>query len=311
MPLHEPVPDLRSLDLLRSVAELGSIRRAAQAHGVSQPAASTRLRSLERALGLGLLDRSSGRARLTAAGVVVVQWSESLLIDAQNLLLAVAAARSEGRTQLRIVASMTVAEYLVPEWLNWLRRSNPSAVISLQMGNSEHVIAVLRAQEADIGFVEGWSVPAELSSRVIQSDDLLVVVGPSHRWAVANKSIEVAEFAATPLVLREVGSGTREVLEHELDRLGHRALPLVEVGSTTAIKAAVASGIGPGVLSRLAVSTDLLEGRLVEVSVRGLKMPRSIRAIWRGERPPTELARRLLRHLDTRGDGASEKSAVD
>ncbi|HVB01567.1 MAG TPA: LysR family transcriptional regulator [Acidimicrobiales bacterium] len=299
MPLHEPVPDLRSLDLLRSVAELGSIRRAAQAHGVSQPAASTRLRSLERALGLGLLDRSSGRARLTAAGVVVVQWSETLLVDAQNLLVAVAAARSEGRTQLRIIASMTVAEYLVPEWLNWLRRSDPDAVVSLQMGNSEHVVEVMRAQGADIGFVEGWSVPGEFSSRVIQSDDLLVVTAPSHRWALTKRPIDIAEFSATPLVLREMGSGTREVLERELEDLGHRVIPLVEVGSTTAIKAAVASGIGPGVLSRLAVSTDLVEGRLVEVRIHGLIMTRSIRAIWSSGRPPNELARRLLKHVGT------------
>ncbi len=279
MPLREPVPDLRSLDLLRSVAELGSIGRAAQVHGVSQPAASTRLRSLERTLGLELLDRSSGRARLTPAGVVVVQWSTALLGDAENLLGAVSATRSEGRTQLRIVASMTVAEYLVPEWLNWMRRTEPEAAVSLQMGNSEHVVEVMRANGADLGFVEGWSVPGEFHSQVIQHDDLLVVVSPSHRWARATRPVAFAEFAGTSLVLREMGSGTREVLERELADHGHGAMALVEVGSTTAIKAAVASGIGPGVLSRLAVSADLAEGRLVEVKVSDLKLIRSIRAI--------------------------------
>lgn len=299
MPLLEPVPDLRSLDLLRSVAELGSIRRAAQAHGVSQPAASTRLRSLERMLGLALLDRSTGRARLTAAGVVVVQWSEALLKDAQNLLLAVVAARSQGRTQLRIIASMTVAEYLVPEWLNWLRRSDPDAAVSLQMGNSEHVIDVMHLGGADLGFVEGWSVPGELSSSVIRSDDLVVVVAPSHRWASVKRSIGISEFSQTPLVMREVGSGTREVLERELELLGLRATPVVEVGSTTAIKAAVASGIGPGVLSRLAVNADLAEGSLVVVKVSGLNLTRSIRAIWSSERPPAGLALQLLRHIGT------------
>ena len=297
MPLREPVPDLRSLDLLRSVAELGSIRRAAQVHGVSQPAASTRLRSLERTLGLGLLDRSSGRARLTPAGIVVVQWSAALLGDAENLLGAVAATRSEGRTQLRIVASMTVAEYLVPEWLNWLRRSEPEAAVSLQMGNSEHVVEVMRASGADLGFVEGWSFPGEFSSEVVQSDDLLVVVMPSHRWARAKRPIAFGEFSSTPLVLRETGSGTREVLERELAEHGYGAIALVEVGSTTAIKAAVASGIGPGVLSRLAVRADLAEGRLVEVKVSDLKLNRSIRAIWSGSRPSSDLARRLLKHV--------------
>ena len=93
MPLGEPVPNLRSLDLLRSVAELGSIRQAALAHRVSQPAASTRLRSLERNLGIELLDRSSGTARLTPAGVAVVQWSADVLEGMRELLLGVAAPR--------------------------------------------------------------------------------------------------------------------------------------------------------------------------------------------------------------------------
>jgi molybdate transport repressor ModE-like protein len=94
MPLAEPVPDIRSLDLLQSVAELGSIRQAALAHNISQPAASMRLRSLERTLNLQLLDRSGGRARLTPTGMAVVQWSTEVLEAMQTLLIGTAAALS-------------------------------------------------------------------------------------------------------------------------------------------------------------------------------------------------------------------------
>src|ERR1019366_1224504 len=97
MPLAEPVPDIRSLDLLQSVAELGSIRQAALSHNISQPAASMRLRSLERTLKLQLLDRSSGRARLTPAGMAVVQWSSEVLEGMTNLLIGTAAVRSDGQ----------------------------------------------------------------------------------------------------------------------------------------------------------------------------------------------------------------------
>ena len=162
MPLTEPVPDIRSLDLLRTVAELGSIRQAASAHHISQPAASMRLRSLERTLDLELLDRSTGRARLTVTGLAVVQWSEAVLESMRDLLLGTAAVRSEGRDSLRIAASMTVAEYLVPGWLNRLRGSDPDVTIALEMGNSEHVSEVILAGGADIGFVEGPDDPSDL-----------------------------------------------------------------------------------------------------------------------------------------------------
>jgi DNA-binding transcriptional LysR family regulator len=297
MPLSEPVPDVRSLDLLRSVAEQGSIRQAALAHNISQPAASMRLRSLERSLGLDLLDRTGGRARLTAAGLAVVRWSEDVLDSMRTLLMGTAAVRSEGSTHLRVVASMTVAEYLVPAWLNRLRVSDPAIVVALQMGNSEHVIEVMKRRGADVGFVEGSHAPPGLRSRVVQKDDLVVVVAPTHPWARRRKPLGAQELAATPLTLREVGSGTREVLETALLDLGLRSTPLVELGSTTAIKAAVASGAGPGVLSRLAIEPDVHDGRLVIVPTTGVALERQIRVVWPKDRALSPLARRLLKQV--------------
>jgi len=142
MSLNEPVPDIRSLDLLKSVAELRSIRQAAFKHLISQPAASMRLRTLERTLDLELLDRSHGRAELTPAGIAVVQWSKEVLEAMNNLKLGAQALGSDEKTHLRLVASMTVAEYLVPGWLHRLHISDPTIMVSLQMGNSQKVIEV-------------------------------------------------------------------------------------------------------------------------------------------------------------------------
>jgi len=297
MPLAEPVPDIRSLDLLRSVAELGSIRQAASAHHISQPAASMRLRSLERTLDLELLDRSAGRARLTATGLAVVQWSEAVLESMRDLLLGTAAVRSEGRDTLRIAASMTVAEYLVPGWLSRLRGSDPDVAVSLEMGNSEHVAEVMLRGGADIGFVEGPDDPPDLQTRVVSGDDLVVVVAPSHPWARRRRPLSAADLAATPLVLREAGSGTREVLERALGASGFETSPLVELASTTAIKASVAAGTGPGVLSRLAVQPEVTDGRLLIVATSGVPLERKIRAIWPSKRPLMPAATRLLRQL--------------
>jgi molybdate transport repressor ModE-like protein len=297
MPLPQPIPDLISLDLLSSVAELGSIRQAAIAHGVSQPAASTRLRALEGVLGLDLLHRSSGGAQLTPAGRAVVQWSEEILNDVRALLAATAALRSEGRTQVHVAASMTVAEYLAPEWLVRLATLDPELHVSLEMANSEQVVELVRDGRAALGFVEGISKLAGLRSQVLLADELVLVVGAQHPWARRRTPVSPEELAATPLVLREEGSGTRDVLETWLARSGLGVTAVVELGSTTAIKRAVESGVAPTVLSRLAVQSDVREGRLVIVPVKEAELTRSIRVVWPRSQPLTPAAKRVLARI--------------
>ncbi|NNN01760.1 MAG: LysR family transcriptional regulator [Acidimicrobiaceae bacterium] len=297
MPLLEPVIDIRSLDLLNSVDECGSIAQAAKRHRMSQPAASMRLRGLEDALGLRLLDRSHGRAMLSAEGVAVVKWGAGVLESARLLHLSAQALRTKGKNQLRVVASMTVAEYLVPGWLSRMQTLEPSVVVSLEMGNSQHVLEVMLDGGAEIGFVEGQNAPRELSSRIVQSDELVIVVAPTHPWVKRRKPVSPLEVAKTPLVVRESGSGTREVLEAAMRVLGLEVRPFIELGSTTAIKAAVSSGSAPGVLSWLAVADDVRDGRLIVVKTGVSSLERSIRAVWSKQRPLAPSAKRLLRQL--------------
>ena len=183
MPLSQPVPDLVSLDLLVSVSQLGSINAAAEAHGISQPAASMRLRSLERVLGLRLLDRSRTGSLLTAEGTATVEWATAVLGDMGALLAGVSALRAEGQRHLRLAASMTVAEYLVPGWLRQLAAGRPDLTVALQMGNTLRVGELVSSGEADVGFVEGARPPGRLHARDLFSDELRVVVGKHHPWA--------------------------------------------------------------------------------------------------------------------------------
>ncbi|MGH9087292.1 MAG: LysR family transcriptional regulator [Acidimicrobiales bacterium] len=294
MPLAQPLPDVASLDLLRSVAELGSIGRAAAAHRISQPAASMRLRSLERSLGLTLLDRSRGPARLNDHGQAVVEWSQRVIEAMEDLIAGASAIRSAGRGQLRLGASMTVAEYLLPVWLQRLRVTAPNLSVSLQMGNSEQVAAVTSRGAVDLGFVEGRTDPTGLRSCQVATDQLVVLVAPAHSWARRPAGVTPGELARTPLVLREPGSGTREVLESAMAQWGLSPTALVELGSTTAIKAAVTESTGPAVLSRLAVAEEVRQGRLVVVEVAGLRLTRLIRAVWRRDGELPAGARQLL-----------------
>lgn len=294
MPLPQPVPDIISLDLLVSVSELGSINAAAEAHGVSQPAASMRIRFLERALGLQLLERHRGGSRLTAAGMATVEWANTVLGAMRALLVGTAALRAEGRSHLRLAASMTVAEYLVPTWLRQLAVAHPEVTVALQMGNTVRVGELVSEGEADLGFVEGERPPGRLQSRDVLSDELMVVVGKAHPWSRRRRPLLAEELAATPLLMREVGSGTREVLTAELARRGLEARPSLELGSTTAIKAAAIEGTGPAVLSSLAVAGELRSGELLAVPCPELHLQRTIRAVWAPRRPLTGVAASLV-----------------
>jgi DNA-binding transcriptional LysR family regulator len=281
MPVRTSVSDLSNFDLLASVAELGGIGAAARAHGISQPAASQRLRALERQVGVALLVRQARGTRLTPAGEVVLGWAVPVLAAARDLAVGLASLRTDHDSHLRIAASLTVAEYLLPRWLITVRRQHPDVVPNLRTGNSTEVAALVLAGEADLGFVEGPDSPRGLRSREVGKDQLVVIVTPSHPWARCGV-VEPDELGSTGLVTREPGSGTRLAFERALARQTgvNPVAPLLEVSSTTAIKAAAAGGVGPAVLSSLAVAPELSAGTLNAVTVPGLDLRRSLRAVW-------------------------------
>lgn len=294
MPLPQPFPDLHALDLLVTVSELGSINAAAEVHGVSQPAASMRLRSLERVLGLQLLERVRTGSRLTPSGAATVEWAGAVLHDMEALLVGVAALRNDEGSRLLVAASLTVAEYLIPGWLRQLAVELPGVGVSLQMGNTAHVAEVVSRGHVELGFIEGPRPPGRLRSRELRGDELVVVVGKDHPWARRRRPLTATELAATPLVLREPGSGTRDVLAVALAEQGLAVRPAIELGSTTAIKAAAIAGDGPAVLSVLAVDNERRAGQLVVVACPDLRLGRTIRAVWAAERSLSRPATRLI-----------------
>ena len=170
------------------------------------------------------------------------------------------------------------------------------------MENSHQVIAALRAGQADLGFVEGPWVPRDLRSAVVGRDRLAVVVAPAHPWARRREPMTAAELAAEPLLLREPGSGTRDVLEAALAAYDGPAVPLIELGATAPLRSAALSGSGPAVLSVLAVAEDIAAGRLVEVPLAGdLALRRTLRAVWPRGRELSDAAGWLVQVARGRG----------
>jgi len=291
--MSEAVHDLGALRALREVGRQESIAAAATVLGVSQQALSARMRTLERAVGVSLLARSPTGTHLTEQGRLVVGWAEDVLDAADRLEAGLRSIRSGVSRRLAIAASQTIAEHLVPHWLVELRATEQAAdyaptVVELTVANSTGVIELVRDGKAGLGFIETPQLPSDLVTTLLRDDEMLVVAAPGHPWARRRTPLPLAEVAATPLVMREAGSGTRDTLT------GHLAAqdpPLsariaMELGTSAAVRSAIAAGVGPGVLSRLAVRDDLVLGRLVAVEVAGAPLIRRLTAVWRPDHVP-------------------------
>lgn len=294
MPLSPRVPELGALDVLLSVARLGSLGRAAREHGITQPAVSSRIRRMEGLLGVALLERSSSGSRLTPAGALLSGWAKDVLDSAAVLDAGIRALREQRSSRLGVAASMTAAEYLVPGWLAALQAQEPGLTVSMRLANSADAARLVLDGEVELGFVEGPTVPDGLMSTAVAGDRLEVVVARGHPWSRRREPVPATELAGTPLILREPGSGTRYTLERVLRDFGPLKPPRFEASSTAAVRSAAAAGVAPAVLSSLAVADDVAEGRLVRVPVSGIDTRRVIRAVWHAGRPLLGPARDFL-----------------
>ncbi|MFF1531035.1 LysR family transcriptional regulator [Cellulomonas sp. NPDC058312] len=287
---------LGALELLEAVDAHGSLSGAARSLGLAQPSVSTGLRRLERQTGLTLVARSASGTRLTDAGAAVLHRGRDVLAASDALEQEVQALRTASGARVRVAASLSIAEYLVPGWL--AARPAGAAVVDLEVANSRDVVDAVLHGRADLGFVEGPDVPDGLHARAVGDDELVIVVAPGHPWARRQRPVTAAELAAAPLAVREAGSGTRAVLERALAAAGHPVTGSpAQLGSTSAVKAVVRGGSAAAVLSRLTVADEIARGDLRRVPVEGVDLRRTLRVVWARSRRPSPAARELAEHV--------------
>jgi len=292
------MPDLRALELLEAIARTGSITLAASELGVTQQAASLRLRRLEQRLGRQLVVRAARSSQLTEDG--------SALLGLARPVLAAADAMDAGLDELlagarpvTVAASLTIAEYFLPQWIgSYVASGNDPRSVRSRATNTREVVRLVAESEADIGFVEGSEPPRGLHYAFLANDELAVLVAPEHPWAARGR-ISPWTLAGTPLVTREEGSGCRDVvmaalLAHGVER-AELSAPALELPSNTAVLEAAASDVAPAVISTRAAEPYLHDGRLVRVRIDRIVFHRQLGAVWKqGTRPASAPARTLL-----------------
>lgn len=279
---------LRQIEVFTEVLKSGSTTQASQVLALSQSAVSAALADLENQLGVQLFDRVGKRLALNEHGRLLYPRAVGLLEQAGEIEQLF----KEDNGAIRLFASSTIGNYLLPGMIAAYRRDFPTLPLELSVGNSQDAINAVADFRVDIGLIEGPCHEPDIISEAWLEDELVVFAAPDAD--ILQQPITLASLAAAPWILRERGSGTREIVDYLL--LSH--LPQfqlgMELGNSEAIKHAVRHGMGISCLSRRVIS-DLLEaGTLVEVAV---PLPRLTRTLYRIHHRQKHLSKALSRFL--------------
>jgi DNA-binding transcriptional LysR family regulator len=289
--------DSTLLHTFRVVCESGRISLAARALHLSQPAVSQQMHRLEESCGQPLLIRSAHGVRPTPAGDALLTYArrvDELLVEADGVMHSGAPVGGE----LRLAASTTLASYVVPRLFARFLAREPGASLRLIVANTEGVVARLRSGDVPLGLIEGVARVAHVHTEPFFDDAILPCVAASTERLSFAVPTRIAELATVPLVMRERGSGTREVVERALRRAGVRRrkdAPELELGSTEACKAAVEAGLAVGFLARVAIDKELALGTIRPLDLVRLHIARTFRWALSSQAPPSGIAGRFYR----------------
>lgn len=263
------------LPVFLCVARTGSLTRAVAELGISQPAISAQIAQFEEQLGMPLFDRLPRGVRLTRAGELLRGYAERMGAVEAEAMQALDELRGVRKGMLVVGASLTVGAYLVPAYLGAFKRKHPGVAVRLHIANTHDIQERLAhggtrqpdgSEGMEVGFIEGPLEKGEQFKEVVfAQDEMVPIVRRGHPFG--GGEVPLKEFLAEGLIAREEGSGSRDAVEKALGRMFE---PVMALGSTEAIKSAVIAGLGVGIVSRLAVGSELDSGKLfVPKVIRG------------------------------------------
>jgi DNA-binding transcriptional LysR family regulator len=267
--------NLRHLAVFHGIARAGSVNAAARLLHTSQPAVSRELRALEDRLGMPLFHRLPRGMQLTDAGRVLMGFAERIFGLEQAAEHAMREIADVESGELVIGASNTIGMYLLPPLVASFHSSHPGIAISLEIGNTQEIVKGVLDSRFALGFVEGRVTEESIETTEFRRDRIAAVVAPTHPLARVNSPTAKA-LASTPSILREPGSGTREIVERAFARHRLRLQCGLQIGSSEALKRAALEGGAVGWISELCVTEEVRSGRLVSLRTPRLSLDRSL-----------------------------------
>ena len=271
------------LKIFHAVARSGSFSRAASELAISQPSVSIQVGELERQLGVELFEPAGKSVRLTEAGRVCFDYAGRILALMAEAQRAMNEAKDLGLGRLLIGATRTPGTYILPAILGRLKQEHPRLEIALRIDESRKIHEMVRRQELDLAVTGRRLALPDLEAVRIADDEIVLVVAASHRLADVSE-VAVSDLSREPFVMREPGSGSRELVDDALHRAGVCVTPALELEGVDAVKQAVAANLGVAMLSRCAVDLEVSSGRLRIVAVRNFTVERTIWLVRHRER---------------------------
>lgn len=255
---------LRKLEIFAAVANSQSVSGSANRLMLSQSAVSMAIADLESNCDSQLFRRQGRKLILNNLGRQLLPQASEILERVEQFKQTMKASQAEPTGRLLIGASTTIGNYLLPLLIADFSRQYPQAQLSMQVGNSEEIAEALDSGSLDLALIEGPCHISHLERYDWQEDELVVVCGRNHPCALST-SVATDQLFKEQWIIRERGSGTREIFEQALGIPASQLASIVEMGHTEAIKKAVEAGLGIGCLSRLTVQREVDQGWLIEL----------------------------------------------
>ena len=289
------------LEIFLALAREQNFTRAGQVVGLSQSTISEHVKELETELGKSLFVRRGRQTVLSEAGRIFQGYASQAVATIGDARRAIAELDGLARGSLIVGASTTPGIYLLPSVVGRFRVAHPGIEITLSIANSREIEEQVADNRLDLGVVGGHAVGG--GKRCVAAgvlDELVLVVSPRHAWA-SRGVVGAEQLSEQPVLLREVGSSTRQVTKRAFEHAGIPMRAGLELGHTEAIKRAVMADLGVAFLSRHAVADELATGRLRAPRVRGLRIRRHFHVIHNEARMPTASARAFMTLLERTG----------
>ncbi len=287
------------LKVFCAVAETKSFSKASELIHLTQPAVSLQIQAMEELYETRLFDRSGNTINLTPAGEILYKRAKEILAlyaEAQKNISEITGAI---KGSLSIGASSTIGNYLLPSIISAFKKKIPQVNISLVVGNTKNITEKLNAGEIDIALVEGDVSKQRFAVETLISDELVVIMSPAHPW-VERRNIPGIELTKEPIILREEGSGTRQIIQKRLEEHGVRLDSLkvaLVLGNTESIKSAVEEGMGVSIISAWAAKKELKHGILRATTFKDIKFHRTFSIISPKRNYCTHTAKEFLNFL--------------
>ena len=269
--------DLRHFRIFLTVCEAGTMTRAAEIVYMTQPSVSQVIAELEKEYGVRLFERLNHRLYLTAAGEHLRSYANHIVNLSEQVRKELVDLTAQG--SIRIGASLTIGAHLLPGIISAYRQELPDVEIFTQVDNTSVIEKLILDDRIDLGLVEGPIYSPHIREEMLCEDDLVIICGPGHPFWDAG-AIEIDQLAGKAFIIREPGSGTRDIFERVMSGAGANWKIIGIYNNTEAIKQAVRENLGLAVVPKISIKDEVERGLIRVIEVRSLNLKRNFNLVY-------------------------------